>query len=122
MKRGRRPSAEQVVLMLRRFGRTTDASSPPGSDGQVKDPRHAQEAQVALRAYVEHLEHSPREAYRRYAERLREFNCTTAAEFHNATTAAQRQAAAHKLAGWEADARALAAAAPAAAGALDAGR
>ncbi|MDE2626127.1 MAG: hypothetical protein KGL99_03145 [Burkholderiales bacterium] len=66
------------------------------------------QAQAALRVYVEHLLRSPREAYRRYAARLDEFNCAFAAELHNSTSAAQRRTAARKLAGWEGDLRALA--------------
>ena len=100
----RREQQQEALSMLRRFGATAGAA-------------HAAATQAALRSYISHIERSPRDAYRRYAERLREFNCGVAAEFHNATTTAQRQAAARKLAGWEADARALAAAAPAGAGA-----
>ncbi len=73
-----------------------------------------EQALAELRGYVERLEHSPREPYRRYRERLAEFNCGLGASLHNATTPAQRRAAAQKLAGWEADLRAITAA-PAAA-------
>jgi len=66
-------------------------------------------AQAALRAYVEHVKRSPRDDYRRYAQRLTTFNCGFAATLHNATTAAQRQAAVQKFKGWEDDLRALAA-------------
>ena len=69
-----------------------------------------EQAQVELKGYVERLERSPREPYRRYNERLTEFNCAFGASLHNATTAAQRRTAAQKLAGWEADLRAIAAA------------
>jgi hypothetical protein len=55
------------------------------------------------------MNRSPRDEYRRYAERLSQFNCTFAATLHNATSAAQRQAAGQKLKGWEADLRSLAA-------------
>ena len=55
---------------------------------------------------------SPREAYRRYSERLTDYVCTAAAAIHNATTPAQRQAGAARLKGWEGDLRALAAQAP----------
>jgi hypothetical protein len=72
-------------------------------------------AQAALRAYAQRVQTSPRESYRRYAERLSEFNCMFAASMHNGTTAAQRRTAAQKLAGWEADLRALVADAPRAA-------
>jgi hypothetical protein len=69
-----------------------------------------EQAQVALRAYADRIERSPREAYRRYAERLTEFNCAFAATLHNGTSAAQRRHARQTLAGWEGDLRALAAA------------
>ena len=64
-------------------------------------------AEGALRAYVEHLERSPRDAYRRYSERLAEFNCTFGASLHNSSSSVQRRAAAAKLSGWEGDVRAL---------------
>ena len=67
------------------------------------------QALVALRGYADRLERSPRETYRRYSERLSEFNCAFAASLHNATSAAQRRTAAGKLAGWEGDLRAIAA-------------
>jgi hypothetical protein len=65
-------------------------------------------AEAALRSYVDNIDHSPREAYRRYAERLSEFNCAFAATMHNGTSVAQRRHAARELAGWEGDLRALA--------------
>ena len=68
-----------------------------------------EQALAELRVYVERLERSPREAYRRYSARLAEFNCGFAASLHNATTASQRRTAADKLAGWESDLRAIAA-------------
>lgn len=67
-----------------------------------------EQAQGALRLYVEQLQRSPREAYRRYSERLAEFNCAFAASLHNSTHPAQRRAAVNKLAGWEGDVRVLA--------------
>ena len=70
------------------------------------------EAQAALHAYVERMQRSPREAYRHYSERLTEFNCAFAARLHNSTSALQRRTAAQRLAGWESDLRALAAADP----------
>ena len=76
-----------------------------GADGTMS----REQAASALRGYVERLERSPRDAYRRYAERLGEFNCTLAANLHNATTPSQRRAAAKKLASWEGDLRAIAA-------------
>jgi hypothetical protein len=73
-----------------------------------------EQAITGLRVYAERLERSPREAYRRYAERLLDFNCGFAANLHNATSAEQRRVAADRIEGWEGDLRALAAAAPAA--------
>ncbi|MES2991997.1 MAG: DUF6279 family lipoprotein [Pseudomonadota bacterium] len=70
-----------------------------------------EQAQALLRGYVERLERSPRDNYRRYYERLTEFNCAFAAGLHNATSAAQRKTAAGRLAGWQGDLRAIAAAA-----------
>ena len=87
---------KSVLQMLRRFN----------GDGAAREPLLA-----ALRSQAEQMERSPREAYRRYAERLTEFNCTFAANLHNATTPAQRRTAVGKLAGWEGDLRALVASA-----------
>ena len=49
------------------------------------------------------------EDYRRYAQRQTDYNCGAVAALHNSTTAAQRQALAARLKGWEDDLRALAA-------------
>jgi hypothetical protein len=73
-----------------------------------------EQVQAGLRAYADHVQRSPQEAYRRYSERLMEFNCGFAATLHNGTSAAQRRAAAKTLAGWEGDVRALVASAAAA--------
>ncbi len=78
---------------------------------QTTEGAGREQAQAVLRSYVERLERSPREPYRRYAERLADFNCTFAAALHNATSPAQRKVAAGRLAGWEGDLRALAGAA-----------
>ena len=75
----------------------------------------AEQVQAALKVYVQRIERSPREAYRRHNERLAEFNCAFAATLHNGMNAAQRRIAADKLAGWEGDLRALAADRPRAA-------
>ncbi|MBX3605132.1 MAG: hypothetical protein KF788_07665 [Piscinibacter sp.] len=61
-----------------------------------------------LRAYADRLTRSPREEYRRYAQRLTTFNCSFAAALHNDTTPVQRKALAERLRGWENDLRALA--------------
>jgi hypothetical protein len=89
----RRQRQQDMLQQLRRLTR----------DGATPD-----QAQAALHAYVERMQRSPREAYRRYAERLSEYNCAFAARIHNATTLAQRRVAVQRLAGWEADLRALA--------------
>jgi Family of unknown function (DUF6279) len=67
-----------------------------------------EQAQAAVRAYTQRVQRSPREEYRRYSERLAQFNCRFTAELHNSTSQAQRQFAADKLKGWERDLRALA--------------
>lgn len=74
-----------------------------GADGAAT----REQAAAALRGYVDRMERSPREAYRRYFDRLTEFNCNFAASLHNGTTPAQRRTAAKKLASWEADLRAI---------------
>ena len=74
----------------------------------TRDKATREQAQQALRAYADRIEHSPREAYSRYTARLNEFNCAFAATLHNGTSAAQRRHAAKTLAGWEGDLRALA--------------
>lgn len=76
----------------------------------IRDKATREQAQLALRAYADRIEHSPHEAYSRYTARLNEFNCAFAAALHNGTSAAQRRHAAKTLAGWEGDLRALAAA------------
>jgi Family of unknown function (DUF6279) len=76
----------------------------------IKDKQPREQAQAALRAYVDRVERSPHEAYRRYSERLAEFNCAFAATLHNGTSGEQRRTAAQNLAGWTGDLRAIAAA------------
>ncbi len=73
----------------------------------VAEAASPEQAQGALRVYVTQLEHSPRETYRRYSERLTEFNCNFAAGLHNSISPAQRRTALNRLAGWEGDVRAL---------------
>ena len=91
----RRARQQEMVQILRR----------PSAEGLTRE-----QALAALRAYVKRLRQSPREGYRRYGERLAEFNCSFAASLHNATHTAQRRVAAQRLAGWEGDLRAIAAA------------
>jgi len=64
-------------------------------------------ARDALAALSARFIVSPREAYRSYSERVTRHNCAFAAELHNSTTPAQRQAATKKVKGWEDDLRAL---------------
>jgi hypothetical protein len=78
---------------------------------RLREGASRDEALAALRGYADQIERSPREPYRRYTERLNEFNCGVLATLHNTTSAAQRRYAANKLSGWEGDMRALAAAA-----------
>lgn len=66
------------------------------------------QAQAALRAYIDRSRRSPREEYRRYSATLATFNCDFAAKLHNTTSATQRQNALQRLNGWEGDMRALA--------------
>ena len=65
-------------------------------------------AQAAVRALLSQVDRSPRDAYRRYAERLVQHNCVMVADLHNATTPAQRRTASQKLKGWAAELRELA--------------
>lgn len=67
------------------------------------------EAQAQIRGYFDRVANSPREPYRRYAEKLEIFNCAAAAKLHNGTTLQQRQTAATRLQSWEDDVRSLAA-------------
>ena len=67
------------------------------------------EADAEIRAYVQRLDRSPRENYRRYTESLIEYNCSFAAALHNLTTTEQRRAAARKLKEYEVELRSLAA-------------
>jgi hypothetical protein len=64
-------------------------------------------AQAEVRAWLERVDRSPREGYRRYAERLVQSNCRLAAEIHNSASAPQRQLATKRLRGWIGDLRAL---------------
>jgi len=65
-------------------------------------------AEAELRGWIERLEHSPHEAYRRQAERQQAFNCRVLAELHNDTSPAQREFAQRRLRAWITDLRALA--------------
>jgi hypothetical protein len=66
-----------------------------------------EEALLQVRAYLRVLDHSPRETYRVYAERVIAHDCALASALQNAASAEQRQNAARKLGGWRDDLRAL---------------
>ncbi len=65
-----------------------------------------------LSALVRRMLHPPPGNYRTYQQRLFDYNCAFAAQLHNSTTPAQRQAARAKFKAWEDDLRALAAQQP----------
>lgn len=56
-----------------------------------------------LRGWWQRVQQSPDAGYRRYAERLRPYQCAAAARLHNATTPAQREKARRRLHDWRAD-------------------
>ncbi len=85
---------QEALQMIRRL------SNPPAD----RDT-----AVATLRVYGERMARSVREPYRRYQEKLENYNCAFAAALHNATTPAQRQVAAAKFKAWETDFRALSA-------------
>ena len=66
-----------------------------------------EEAQAGMRALMAHWHRSPREPYRALQQKAVDYNCALAADVHNLSTPAQRQAAAEKFMGWEDDLRAL---------------
>jgi len=72
----------------------------------------SEQMQAALHVLAERALASPDESYRAYQQRLKLFNCEFAAQLHNATTPAQRQAAADTVKAWETDLRVLAAEPP----------
>jgi len=65
------------------------------------------DAIAQVRAYLGGIDRSPRESYRRYSVRVTAHRCALASELHNSASAAQRNEAAKKLAGYRADAREL---------------
>ncbi len=56
-----------------------------------------------LQAMWQRVKRSPDADYRRYQDELMSYNCALAADFHNGTTAEQRQAAQRQLRAWRAD-------------------
>lgn len=87
---------QDALSLLRRL------AAPAASRGEVE---------AEIRAYVQRLDHSPNDDYRRYALKLVNYNCAFAAALHNGTTGAQRRTAAKKLEGYVRELRELAAAA-----------
>jgi hypothetical protein len=75
--------------------------------GKLDGPQRELVAHAVAASYLQRLDHSPRDGYRAYAERLAAHNCSFASDLHNATNAAQRRAAALKLKGFEIDLREL---------------
>ena len=63
--------------------------------------------QAELRRWAADTVRSPRPDYAAYSVRVTQANCALAAQFHNSSTATQRQHAIDKLKGWEGDLRAL---------------
>lgn len=64
-------------------------------------------AERALRGYAANVARSPRESYRRYVDRVRQFNCEFVAKVQSITTPQQRETASSRFAGWAADLRSL---------------
>ncbi len=69
----------------------------------------AERITTTLRVLAERNELSPVPAFRAHQQRLKDYNCAMAARLHAAMKPAQRQHLQDRLAGWEADLRALAA-------------
>jgi hypothetical protein len=85
-----------------------DALAPLPGDGAAADPAAAlAQAQARLAQALQPWLRAPADADSP-AQRLRRFQCALYARLHNDTTPAQREHAAARLRGWEADARALA--------------
>jgi len=88
----RRSRQRDTLALLRRLRET----------GAGRDDALAQ-----VRAYLRTVDHSPREAYRAYTERVVAHNCALASALHNSASAAQRREAAKRLAGYRGELRAL---------------
>ena len=73
----------------------------------VADRPAAEQRVATLRSLAQRTERSPDPEYRAYQQRLGDYNCAFAARLHNATTAAQREAARDRLQGWVGDLRAI---------------
>jgi hypothetical protein len=79
------------------------AAAGPVSPGSVS----AAQVQTELRALVGRTFESPDPAFLQYTQQVRRQACIAIAEFHNRTSAAQRQRLQQTLQGYETDARAL---------------
>ena len=75
-------------------------------------PSQAQ-ADAEFRGYLQRLDHSPNDDYRRYSARLVDYNCAAASSLQNGSTPEQRRHAVQTLRDYERDLRALAADVPA---------
>jgi len=85
---------QDIVQTLRRL------STQPISDD---------ETQAALKALFRRNVSSPRPSYRAYQLRLKDYNCSFAAQMHKLSTSEQRRRAAKQFRLWEEDFRSLAA-------------
>jgi Family of unknown function (DUF6279) len=79
----------------------------------VAERADADKRLAALRTLAARVERSPDPEYRAYQIKLVEYNCTLAAQVHNATTSDQRKKAREQLKDWEEDMRVLMAPVPA---------
>ena len=86
----RRARHQDTLALLRRL--TAERATPEA-------------ARTALRELAEQTQRSPRPDYRDYQRKLIDYNCAFAAQIHNITTPAQRQAASRRLGDWENDLR-----------------
>jgi hypothetical protein len=98
---------KHYVERLRRQRDTLQTLTPLLAQATPATP--AEKAQLSVRRLIERSIDSPDASYRSYIESLTRENCQAFAEFHNSTTAAQRQKAAATLKGYEDDFRLLSA-------------
>lgn len=96
---------QQDALQTLRTLTTTSASS--GANSPANAAGSSATARSALRSLRDRTVTSPDKAYRAYADQLAQERCRMVAEFHNTTSAAQRQKAVETLRAYETDARTL---------------